>query len=263
MSISSQPILGSTGPSLSRLPFLGRPRLLVSVRNAAEASLALLAGVDILDVKEPSQGSLGLASPEILAEISGTALSHSTTIPLSAALGELSDHAEHYPTLPRPFTYAKVGLQGCAGQPDWEERWCRFREQVDARGQQPLNWVAVSYVDAQSAAAPHPEEILEQALQTNCSAFLMDTWSKQGCRFQNAMSLTRLQQIAQTCRQHQLPLAVAGRLQFSDLDWLPLDQIDIVAIRSAVCDGETRTNPINVSKIQQWRDALAKSTSSS
>ena len=45
------------------------PKLLVSVRNAHEAGLALDAGVDLIDVKEPSRGALGAASPRHIHEI--------------------------------------------------------------------------------------------------------------------------------------------------------------------------------------------------
>ena len=44
-------------------------KLLVSVRDAAEARLAVEAGVDLIDVKEPSAGPLGAAAAETLAEI--------------------------------------------------------------------------------------------------------------------------------------------------------------------------------------------------
>jgi uncharacterized protein (UPF0264 family) len=46
-----------------------RPQLLVSVRNAAEAQAALAGGCDILDIKEPSRGSLGMADAPTIAAI--------------------------------------------------------------------------------------------------------------------------------------------------------------------------------------------------
>ena len=49
--------------------FPGIPRLLVSVRNAEEALMAVRGGADIIDVKEPSKGSLGRASVENLQAI--------------------------------------------------------------------------------------------------------------------------------------------------------------------------------------------------
>jgi len=61
-------------------------RLLVSVRDAAEARTAVEAGADLIDVKEPARGPLGAADVEVVervvAEVAGR-------LPLSAALGEL------------------------------------------------------------------------------------------------------------------------------------------------------------------------------
>ena len=63
-------------------------RLLVSVRSADEALQAVAAGVDLVDVKEPSRGSLGRAdwsqTLAILRAVAGRR-------PVSAALGELVD----------------------------------------------------------------------------------------------------------------------------------------------------------------------------
>jgi len=43
--------------------------LLASVRSAAEAALAVTAGADIVDAKEPSAGALGRVDPAILRAI--------------------------------------------------------------------------------------------------------------------------------------------------------------------------------------------------
>ena len=45
------------------------PGLLVSVRNVTEALTALEAGADVIDVKEPTRGSLGAADSATLAAI--------------------------------------------------------------------------------------------------------------------------------------------------------------------------------------------------
>ena len=42
------------------------PGLLVSVRSAAEALAALAGGADVIDVKEPNQGSLGAADDDTI-----------------------------------------------------------------------------------------------------------------------------------------------------------------------------------------------------
>ena len=94
-------------------------RLLVSVRDAQEAEIALASGVDLIDVKEPSRGSLGAADAATLAAIARCVDGRA---PLSAALGELFE-ARSTATLPAAFRFAKFGLAGCRARPDWIDRW--------------------------------------------------------------------------------------------------------------------------------------------
>ncbi|MGH8059229.1 MAG: (5-formylfuran-3-yl)methyl phosphate synthase, partial [Candidatus Entotheonellia bacterium] len=52
-------------PGVTR-PSPSLPRLLASVRDAAEARAALQGGADVLDAKEPSAGPLGACTPAVL-----------------------------------------------------------------------------------------------------------------------------------------------------------------------------------------------------
>ena len=45
------------------------PKLLVSVRTIEEARAALAGGADIIDIKEPTRGSLGRADEAVLTSI--------------------------------------------------------------------------------------------------------------------------------------------------------------------------------------------------
>ena len=60
--------------------------LLVSVRNAAEATEALAGGASIIDVKEPSRGPLGRADADVTAAIAEAVAGRA---PLTVACGEL------------------------------------------------------------------------------------------------------------------------------------------------------------------------------
>ena len=67
-------------------------QLLVSVRNADEAVAAVRGGAHIIDVKEPHQGSLGCATPEVIVAIAEAIREvNDTQLPLSLALGELPE----------------------------------------------------------------------------------------------------------------------------------------------------------------------------
>ena len=74
-------------------------RLLVSVVDDAEARLAVAGGVDVVDVKNPAEGSLGAPAPRVIARVRAVLPAR---LPLSAALGDL-------PSLPGTAALAALG----------------------------------------------------------------------------------------------------------------------------------------------------------
>src|SRR4051794_5815895 len=97
-------------------------RLLVSVRNKQEAALALAAGVDLIDIKEPRAGALGAADVRTIEDIVDLVNGRA---PLSAALGELTQPLRLPARLARELRYLKLGLAGAARKPDWRKLWNR------------------------------------------------------------------------------------------------------------------------------------------
>ena len=85
---------------------MGRPQLLVSVRNPEEALLAVRGGADIVDVKEPSAGPLGMAPLDTLRHILQTFENIPQPPPLSFALGELRDWFSSCPQPTPPSRYS-------------------------------------------------------------------------------------------------------------------------------------------------------------
>ena len=97
-------------------------QLLVSVRTPDEAVAAVDGRADIIDVKEPTKGSLGRPSDAIVAAIGASV----TDRPVSIALGELADwRGSDAPDLPafEGVRWAKIGLAGCAEWPGWRAAW--------------------------------------------------------------------------------------------------------------------------------------------
>src|SRR5262245_65855688 len=99
--------------------------LLVSVRSAAEAEVALAGGATLIDVKEPARGSLGRADDMTIAAVLHVVAGRR---PVSAALGELVDKS----SLPRcsGLAFVEWGLAGAArldwrGDVEWPLRVAR------------------------------------------------------------------------------------------------------------------------------------------
>ncbi len=234
------------------------PRLLVSIRSRIEAECAIAAGANILDVKEPSRGSLGMASLDDITEIARVAEIVSGKIPLSVALGEISDWSQSstFPELPEGITYAKLGLSGCAADRDWRAEWMRVRTGFQDRSPSSLRWVAVAYADAIRANSPDISDVLVAASDTDCAGLLIDTFAKDGRRLNDEIDETSLIEIAEACHEAGLFLALAGRLNCESLSFLANTNADVIGIRSAACHGTDRTAKLDPARIAEFQKEI-------
>src|SRR5581483_1329008 len=162
--------------------------LLVSVRSAVEAQLAFGGGADVVDVKEPSRGSLGAADPstwkEILDQLGGCVVT-------SAALGELTDDAvAGLAVQTAGFRFAKVGLSNW--NTDSHRRWRAVCDAIPSA----VKLVPVVYADATAAGWPSVLEMMgfafSLARDANSRLILIDTFLKQGQTLLDLVSVAQL-----------------------------------------------------------------------
>ncbi len=206
-------------------------RLLVSVRDAQEARVALEAGASLIDVKEPARGPLGAADPVVVRAVCWEVRGR---VPVSVALGELADEAAA--SLARRCSgaqFAKLGLAGCASLPQWPKRW---REVIRGLGANIVP-VAVAYADWRLAGAPEPLEVLHYAVRFRCGGLLVDTYNKSyGCLL-DYLDRGELLRLIAMCRSYSFAVVLAGSLSLSTIPLvLPL-AADYLAVRGAACNG--------------------------
>jgi uncharacterized protein (UPF0264 family) len=216
-------------------------QLLVSVRDSAEARLALVGGADLIDIKEPRAGPLGAASngqiKTVLAQFRGVRT-------VSAALGELIDYdRSQAKTLPAGLDFVKLGLARCAARRTWRRLWREAAGSLKPAGR----LVAVVYADA-SAKAPAAEEIIAGAVELGCAAVLVDTFDKTSGDLLHHWSLERIGELVDQVRKLGLLSAVAGSLGRPAIERiLPLAP-DYIAVRGAACRG-SRLGPLDAELI--------------
>jgi uncharacterized protein (UPF0264 family) len=226
--------------------------LLVSVRSAAEARWAAGAGAALIDVKEPDRGPLGRAECGVWREVS-QALPPS--IPLSVALGELSDWlGPNQPALPADawasISLRKLGLAGTTTY--WRQDWRGLRSRL-GEDERPA-WIAVVYADWQSASAPDPDAIVDAACESpSIVGVLVDTWSKiEPFRVDAAWIAW-----ARRVRAARLTLAVAGGLNRESIPGLARLAPDIIAVRGAACVEGRRRGVIDPRRVAELAIAVA------
>lgn len=234
-------------------------KLLISIRNAAEATLVRAAGVDWIDLKEPRAGSLGRSS---LPEARAVAKLLSDHPQRSAALGELCDLDDDTAFEFAPlFPVLKVGLSHL-GTSDWQARFESLAAQLRERG---AELIPVAYADWSLCNAPSLQKVLEVARLVGASHLLIDTYIKDGRGLLDWISLDELQQAITAARAFTCGIVLAGSLKFADAPRLLQLQPAALAIRGAVCQSDAsttdpaaiaqlRTTPIDSNKVAMWRE---------
>ncbi len=213
-------------------------KLLVSVRNRVEAEKLNSSDIAIVDVKEPSNGSLGKAETSHIEDIFDLA---SGDYLVSAALGELVQFQPKILTDLPPIHFAKFGLSQVKDL-GWRDRWWQATEQLHPSTQP----VAVAYADWNSCGAPHPLEIASVGKSIGCTAFLLDTFDKEsGCLFDH-LGFAQVSLLIQQVRALGLQVVLAGGLS-NDEDLRAAVKLlpEFLGVRGAVCANSRRDGLCN------------------
>lgn len=229
------------------------PRLLVSVRSADEAVVALAGGAGWIDVKEPERGPMGPADPAIWRAVRAVV---PMNVPMSVALGEAADWIDDRSPIPWPtpddyagIGHRKLGLAGMSGSPDWRSA---LEELVDMLGEGP-RWVVAAYADSAAAHSPPLAEAIDWAVACDAIAgLLIDTWDKA-----KAIGLGCIEpgRFAPLRRAGKL-IAVAGGLDGPAIAALRPLHPDLFAVRGAACEGG-RLGPVDSARVAALARAVA------
>jgi (5-formylfuran-3-yl)methyl phosphate synthase len=235
-------------------------KLLVSVIDAAEARLAVAGGVDIVDVKNPAEGSLGAAAPEVIEQVWSEVPAE---VPLSAAIGDL-------PSLPGTAAlaalgaarsgaaYVKIGLWGPSTRAEAVAVLRAARDALDSG----VAVIAVAYADA--ARVPSrplpPRELVPAARQAGVTGCLLDTAIKDGRGLLSWLAPDALAELVAEAHAAGLEMALSGELRADDLPAVRATGADVAGVRSAACRNGHRTAALEPSRIAQLRAVCGPGT---
>ena len=233
-------------------------KLLVSVVDAAEARLAVAGGVDVVDVKNPAEGSLGAPAPAVIADVRRVLPAH---LPLRVAIGDL-------PSLPGTAALAALGAArsgaayvklGLWGSSTTEEAVAVLRAARAAVGGDALV-VAVTYAAAARVPSrPLPPRLLvDAAHRAGVAGCLIDTSVKDGRGLLSWLAPDELAEIVAEAHDAGREMALAGELRAEDLPTVRASGADIAGVRSAACRDGRRTAPLDPERIALLRAVCAE-----
>ena len=219
------------GPSPTREEGRQKSGLLVSVRSAEEAEIALAGGADLVDVKEPRRGPLGAADPEVWAAIRSAVRGRR---PISVALGELLDgQIESLASQCAGYQFAKIGLAGCHEREGWLARWQRTIQSLP----RATDVVPVAYADWRAARAPSPRVVVALAQWTSTKLALLDTFGKSHGSLVDHLDLEYLSELSAEAHEAGVELVLAGSLTGAAIESLRHLAPCYFGVRGAACTG--------------------------
>jgi uncharacterized protein (UPF0264 family) len=229
-------------------------RLLVSVTDAHEARVAVEGGVDIVDVKNPAEGSLGAPAPGVIERVREAVPPER---PVSAAIGDL-------PNLPGTAAlaalgaarsgaaYVKVGLWGTSTADAAVAVLTAVRDALDGGA----SVIAAAYADAErvSGAPLPPGAVVAAARRAGAAGCLLDTALKDGRGLFEWLTPEALAALVAEGHAAGLEMALAGALRAEDLSVVRSTGADIAGVRSAACHDGCRTAPLDADRIRRLRE---------
>lgn len=230
-------------------------QLMISVVSAEEALEALNGGAQILDVKNPAEGSLGAQSPGVIREIK---LLAGDGCQVSAAIGDM-------PNLPGTAALAALGAASCGvnfvkvglhGTKTPEEAIVLLREVKKATQDLPAMIIAGAYADFERAGTLDPKHLPGIAAAAGVGGCLVDTAIKDGKTLFDFLKPEEVRALAEESHAAGLVFAVAGALGEKDLPGVLQLGADVVGLRTAACRDNVRNGQLDGERVRRLLAAI-------
>lgn len=239
-------------------------RMLVSVRDVAEAREALRAGVDFIDLKEPSAGALGgLALPVIREVVAALRVDgaeprggRAQAPMISATIGDLAPDALDA-ILARAMAVGACGVDLVkVGVPGRGLAACTL---LAALATLPLAIVPVLIADDGL-----DEAVIDAACAPAFAAVMADTQAKRAGSLLDLLGADALAAFVDRAHAAGRMVGLAGALHVAELGQLVELGPDFAGFRSALCDGnrEGRLDPARLLALRAAIADLAKQAAS-
>ena len=218
-------------------------KLLISPTDEKEAEEAIAGGADIIDVKNPKEGSLGASFPWVINRIReitpanievSCAIGDALNLPCAVSLAALG-------AATTGVDYIKVGLYGIKTKEEAVYLMQNVTKAVKGCNSS-IKIVATGYADAKRIGSVNPLLVPEIANEAKVDVAMIDTAVKDGKSLFALLTNTQLRNFTDTAHARGLKVALAGSLQKEDLPKVHALGADIVGLRGAACTNSDRMN---------------------
>ncbi len=219
-------------------------KILISIRSFEELSSAIEGGADIIDLKNPSEGSLGASFPWLIRKIRN----YGKNFTLSVAIGDM-------PYLPGTASLASSGAATCGsdiikvglyGPRSFNEAKTLLESVVKAAKEINHNILVVGagYADYKSFNGIASLDIPRICHLAGADIAMLDTYSKNGKKLFNFINNDKLREFVNKAHDYHLLAAIAGSLELEDIKKINDLEVDIIGFRGAACTDSDRENGV-------------------
>ena len=213
-------------------------KLLVSPINVEEAKICKLGGADIIDVKNPKEGSLGANFPWMIKAVKKAA----GNVPVSATIGDFNykPGTASLAALGAAVAgaeYIKVGLYDIQTREQALEMLANIARSVKDYDKNK-KVVASGYSDYRRIKSISLSELPEVGEEAGVDVVMMDTGIKDGRSTFEFLTEQELMDFVTGAKDRGLQTAIAGTIKFKDIPSLKRISPDIIGVRGCVCGGD-------------------------
>ncbi len=230
-------------------------KLLVSPINVEEAKICKLGGADIIDVKNPKEGSLGANFPWMISAVKKAAGS----VPVSATIGDFNykPGTASLAALGAAVAgaeYIKVGLYDIqTGEQAMDMLSGIVRSVKDFDKTKKV--VAAGYSDYRRINSISPFRLPSVGAEAGVDIVMMDTGIKDGRSTFEFLTEQELTEFVSSAQDRGLQTALAGTIKFEDIASLKRISPDIIGVRGCVCGGD-RNSTIKEELVKQLKSEI-------
>ncbi|MHA1784993.1 MAG: (5-formylfuran-3-yl)methyl phosphate synthase [Candidatus Helarchaeota archaeon] len=237
-------------------------KLLVSPFNVEEAKIVIQSKVvDIVDVKNPLEGSLGANFPNVISDVVKLVKLQNNHLKASAAIGDLRNF---------PGTASLAALGAATLGLDYIKVGLRITDKdavlylmkkitKSVKDYAPnIKVVGATYADFERFEAINPSLLPDIVAESGADVAMIDTGIKNdGKNLFDFLSMEDLKIFLDNSRQNGIETALAGSLKINHLKKLKTLNPDIIGIRGAVCEKNDRVNGLMMlDKILQFKKEM-------
>lgn len=234
-------------------------KLLISPKDEIEALEAVAGGADIIDIKNPKEGSLGANFPWIIKKI--RKIADAKNLEVSATIGDLN--------LPGTASLAALGVSSCGV--DYVKVGLKVDSVKDAKAvangvvravkdyDSKINVVIAGYADFSRNNLMNCMKIPGIAAASGADFAMLDTLTKnENLNLFDHLSISNLEKFTNEAHDLGLGSALGGSLNKDHIGPLHKIGVDVIGIRGAACEFNNRSGMIKKEKVRELKEIVEK-----